>query len=39
MASSRTVMGEFTIPPAMKWIGWSTVATMVTAAAGVFAEL
>lgn len=36
MASSRKIMGEFTLPPGLKLVGWISTAVMLIASFGVF---
>ncbi|MGH6992734.1 MAG: NRAMP family divalent metal transporter [Caulobacteraceae bacterium] len=39
MGSRRKVMGQFTLPPGLKAVGWLATAAMVAAAVGMFATL
>lgn len=37
MASNKRVMGQFTLPPYLKWLGWAATIVMLAAAVGLFA--
>ena len=39
IAARRDVMGDFTLPPVLKSVGWIATAVMAAAAAGMFATM